>query len=109
MVALPPARRRQAQLGLRISTRQREILGFAADGQTDKEIAALLSLSVSTVRTHLERFYLANGVRNRSQAIAVYFRFGLHRVPSESSGKMVGAEKHEKRDLHEIGIYNRER
>lgn len=52
--------------------RQRDILDLAAKGFTDKEVAAQLSVSLSTVRSHLERFYRVNGVRNKAQAIALW-------------------------------------
>jgi DNA-binding CsgD family transcriptional regulator len=59
---------------LRISKRQREILELAATGLTDKQVAQRLSISVSTVRTHLERFYRDNGVRNKTAAVGLYLR-----------------------------------
>ena len=59
---------------LHLTSRQGEILDLAAKGLTDKEVAARLSVSVSTVRSHLERFYRANGVRNKAQAIALWAR-----------------------------------
>ena len=57
---------------LHATPRQREILDLAVRGLTDKEIAARLRVAVSTVRTHLERFYRENGVRNKSEAVAVW-------------------------------------
>jgi DNA-binding NarL/FixJ family response regulator len=52
--------------------RQREILDLAVRGLTDKEIAADLGVAVSTIRTHLERFYRANALRNKAEAVAVW-------------------------------------
>lgn len=46
---------------------ERDILDLAAIGLTDKEVAAGLSLSASTVRSHLERFYRAIGLRNKAR------------------------------------------
>jgi DNA-binding CsgD family transcriptional regulator len=57
---------------LRVTSRQREILDSAVRGLTDKEIAANLGLSVSTVRTYLERFYRVNGLRNKAEAVAAW-------------------------------------
>lgn len=68
-------RRRERRRLLRISNRQREILALAASGLTDKQIADQMSLSVSTIRTHLERFYRTNQVKNKSEAVAAYLRF----------------------------------
>ena len=70
---------------MRITKRQREILGLAASGLIDKLIAEQLSVSVSTVRTHLERFYRANDLRNKSEAVAAYLRF-VERERSERRG-----------------------
>lgn len=54
--------------------RQREILDLAATGATDAEIAQALGISLPTVRSHLTRLYLANGLRNRTEAIAEWIR-----------------------------------
>lgn len=63
---------------LRITKRQDEILALASTGLIDKEIADHLSLSVSTVRTHLNRFYRANGLRNRAEAVVAWQRHSEH-------------------------------
>jgi DNA-binding NarL/FixJ family response regulator len=56
------------------SRRQAEILNLVADGLSDKEIAYRLGLSYGTVRTHLERFFTASGVRDRAGAAALWVR-----------------------------------
>ncbi|HZM37559.1 MAG TPA: LuxR C-terminal-related transcriptional regulator [Acidimicrobiales bacterium] len=48
-----------------LTTREREVAGFAARGLTDVEIAARLSLSRRTVETHLYRVYAKLGVSGR--------------------------------------------
>lgn len=58
------------------SGRQAEILALIAAGKTDKEIAALLHLSVTTVRTYLRRMYAALGVHCRAQAVAIAMSTG---------------------------------
>ena len=50
------------------SPRQAEIVSMIAGGLEDKEIARELGLSVTTVRTHLQRLYRQIGVHNRSRA-----------------------------------------
>jgi DNA-binding CsgD family transcriptional regulator len=45
-----------------LSTRERELIALVALGRTDAEIAAKLFISVSTVRTHLDR------IRDKSAA-----------------------------------------
>lgn len=57
---------------LHVTPRQGQILDLALRGMTDKEIAADLGVAVSTIRTHLERFYRENGLRNKSEAVAVW-------------------------------------
>jgi DNA-binding NarL/FixJ family response regulator len=55
-----------------LSPREREVLDFLAKGYLYKEIADALSVSYSTVHTHIERIYDKLHVRSRSQAIAKY-------------------------------------
>src|SRR5437764_5631609 len=50
--------------------RQAQILELAAQGCSDKEIARDLSLSVNTVRSHLQRLYQREGLANRAEAVA---------------------------------------
>lgn len=57
---------------LRATPRQEQILDLAVRGLTDKEIATELGVAISTIRTHLERFYRENGVRNKSEAVAAW-------------------------------------
>ncbi|MHB8611327.1 MAG: response regulator transcription factor [Candidatus Dormibacteraceae bacterium] len=57
---------------LHVTPRQRQILDLAVRGLTDKEIAADLGVAVSTIRTHLERFYRENGMRNKTGAVAAW-------------------------------------
>jgi DNA-binding CsgD family transcriptional regulator len=60
------------QRGLRLTPRQRQILRLAAQGLSDKEIAARLGISYRTVRTHFERLYHTYGLRGRAAAVALY-------------------------------------
>lgn len=53
---------------------------LASHGQSDKEIAAVLGVSVATVRTHLERFYKDNHLHNKTEAVAAFLR---HETPSD--------------------------
>lgn len=52
-----------------LSPRQRDCLDLAAEGLTDKEIAARLGMSPRTVGAHLGEAYLRLGVTNRRDAI----------------------------------------
>lgn len=62
-----------------LSTRQREVLSFIVQGHTNKEIAAELGMSVSTVRVHLQAVFRALGVCNRTQACQIALRRQLVR------------------------------
>jgi DNA-binding NarL/FixJ family response regulator len=56
------------------SPRQAEIVSLVAGGLGDKQIAQRLGVSVSTVRTHLQRLYRDMGVHSRSRAVATWFQ-----------------------------------
>lgn len=65
---------RSGRPALHVTRRQAEILRLASHGQSDKEIAAVLGVSVATVRTHLERFYKDNQLHNKTEAVAAFLR-----------------------------------
>jgi pSer/pThr/pTyr-binding forkhead associated (FHA) protein len=50
-----------------LSDRERQILGLVAIGRTDKAIAEELGISISTVRSHLDRTREKTGLRRRSE------------------------------------------
>lgn len=54
---------------LSLSEREREILQLVADGNTDREIAAHLVLSVKTIKWYLHEMYSKLSVKNRTQAV----------------------------------------
>jgi DNA-binding CsgD family transcriptional regulator len=55
-----------------LTPRQAQILGLASNGLSDKEIARRLGVTHRTVRTHFEKLFHDRGIRNRSQAIALW-------------------------------------
>jgi DNA-binding CsgD family transcriptional regulator len=55
---------------LGLSSREAEVLVWAAAGKTNPAIAALLHISPRTVQTHLERVYRKLGVQTRTAAAA---------------------------------------
>ena len=57
-----------------LSTRETEILAQLAEGLANKEIASKLSISVSTVRSHLLHIYEKLHVRGRTEATAKFLR-----------------------------------
>ena len=52
-----------------LTARQREVLALAAQGHTNKEIAARLSLAPGTVRKHLDNIYARLDTPNRAAAV----------------------------------------
>jgi DNA-binding NarL/FixJ family response regulator len=63
--------RRKSSAGL--SAREEEVARFVADGQSNKEIAARLHLSVRTVESHVSHALDVIGLENRTQ-LAVWAR-----------------------------------
>jgi DNA-binding NarL/FixJ family response regulator len=60
-----------------LTGRQVEVLGLLAEGLTDAEIAARLSLSAKTVEHHVSALLAKLGVRSRRQAAAAARRLGV--------------------------------
>jgi DNA-binding NarL/FixJ family response regulator len=52
----------------RLSSRQLEVLRFIEMGQTNKEIAKALGISVATVKLHVQAILNVTGARNRTEA-----------------------------------------
>ena len=59
---------------LQLSGRERDVLRLLAAGHTDREIAEALTISPRTAETHVAAILRKLGVRNRSEAAAVYRR-----------------------------------
>ena len=68
----------EIEAGPNLTARERKVLEAVADGLTDKAIAAELSISVSTVRSHLDRIREKTGLRRRSELtrLAINLRIG---------------------------------
>jgi LuxR family maltose regulon positive regulatory protein len=52
-----------------LSERELEVLALIAAGESNREIAARLFISISTVKTHLNNLYRKLGAANRTQAV----------------------------------------
>ncbi|WZH52183.1 MAG: response regulator transcription factor [Nocardioides alkalitolerans] len=72
-------RRRTATPAVTLSAREREILEAVAAGLSAPAIAAEAHLSLSTVKTYLQRVYEKLGVGDRGAAVAEAMRRGLLR------------------------------
>ncbi len=68
----------QAPPGLgRLSPRERELVALVAQGRTDAQIAGQLYISVSTVRSHLDRIRDKSGCRRRADLTRLALQAGL--------------------------------
>jgi DNA-binding NarL/FixJ family response regulator len=58
----------------RLTTRERQILEYTAQGLSRREIAARLDMSVNTVRTHSQNILSKLGVHTTLEAVALVLR-----------------------------------
>jgi DNA-binding NarL/FixJ family response regulator len=65
----------------RLTRRELEILRWIVDGQSNKEIAARLNVSVNTVATHRANIMNTLGFHKTAQLVAHAIRNGLVHVP----------------------------
>jgi DNA-binding NarL/FixJ family response regulator len=65
----------------RLTPRERQILQLIAEGNSNKEIAALLTLSVNTVSVHRANLMDRLGVHRTAELVLYAIRKGLVRVP----------------------------
>jgi DNA-binding NarL/FixJ family response regulator len=60
-----------------LTSREREVLVLLAEGRTNREIAAALSVTLATVKSHLVRVYAKLEAGNRNQALGRAVALGL--------------------------------
>jgi predicted ATPase/DNA-binding CsgD family transcriptional regulator len=78
VVLTAPAPQPQPPAGLaRLSARERELVTLVAQGRTDAQIAAQLSISIRTVRSHLDRIRDKSGCRRRADLTRLALATGL--------------------------------
>lgn len=66
--SLSSRQRSETPLRTRLSSRQLEVLRLIEMGQTNKEIAKALGISVATVKLHVQAILNITGARNRTEA-----------------------------------------
>jgi DNA-binding NarL/FixJ family response regulator len=62
-----------------LTQREREVLALVGQGLSNEEIAAELTLSPATARTHVSRAMVKLGARDRAQLVVVAYQTGLVR------------------------------
>lgn len=79
-----------------LTPREKEILFFIVEGESDKEIAEKLYLSVRTVTTHVYHILKKFGKQSRMSLVAYYYRdsgcliikegvkYGIHKAAKSS-------------------------
>jgi len=68
-----------------LTHREREVLRYVADGCMDREIAGRLSISLSTVKTHVRNILAKLHATSRHQAALVAMREGLIQPPEQTT------------------------
>jgi len=66
------------------STREKEIVALVADGLSNSDIAAALTISHATVKTHVSRAMTKLGARDRAQLVALAYRHHLVEPPGRA-------------------------
>jgi two-component system, NarL family, nitrate/nitrite response regulator NarL len=64
--------------GIQLSHRERQVLIYLAQGQSNKGIARLCNISEATVKVHLKAILRKTNMRNRTQAAIWAIEHGLH-------------------------------
>ncbi|MEY2468302.1 MAG: hypothetical protein QOF21_1000 [Actinomycetota bacterium] len=62
-----------------LTDREREVMAVAAEGLNNDEIAARLTMSSATAKTHISRAMIKLGARDRAQLVVLAYESGLVR------------------------------
>lgn len=55
-----------------LTNKETQILKMISEGKSNKEIASLNFVEISTIKTHINNIYFKLGVKNRTGAIEIY-------------------------------------
>ena len=81
-----PRRTAPALLLDELSPREKAVLYWIAQGESNEEVAQRMLLSEKTVKNHVSHLLRKLELRDRSQAAALAWRVGLAKVPPEAWG-----------------------
>jgi DNA-binding CsgD family transcriptional regulator len=73
-----------------LSRREREVLGMAALGLTNAQMADQLSVTVHAVKFHLASIYRKLGVANRTEAAVMYLQASERLDPQPLASEPAG-------------------
>jgi DNA-binding CsgD family transcriptional regulator len=59
---------------VKLTPREREVVGLVAEGMTNRQVAAALSISIETVKHHLTHALVVTGCANRTQLALAWHR-----------------------------------
>jgi len=75
--ALIGSRRQRPEVGFDLTEKEREILPFLVKGFSNQEISAQLSISLATVKFHLNNIFTKLGAKNRVEAATIALEHNL--------------------------------
>jgi two-component system nitrate/nitrite response regulator NarL len=71
-----------------VTERERELLTFLVEGQSNKVIARKLGIAEATVKAQMVKLFVKVGAANRTQAAVL--AWGLHRASPLESSRSLG-------------------
>jgi len=69
-----------------LTKREAQILGYVADGNTNKQIADILGISEQTIKSHVSAILRKMNANDRAHAVALALRSGW--IPLEGKGSV---------------------
>ncbi|HUB76940.1 MAG TPA: helix-turn-helix transcriptional regulator, partial [Solirubrobacteraceae bacterium] len=64
-----------------LTPREGEVLALIADGLTNAEIAQRLTVTPTTIKSHINHIFAKASIRDRAQAVRYAYRHGIAEPP----------------------------